>query len=144
MIGLLLCTVTTVVVYYLMLSQQQEDDTVYDDIGVSLSTLSLHHDDPHSSNHSNTSWFSELNKLDLLNVDSSQPVAMDTANKQIISPPKLKLRGMFSPQQDGSRIRAAQHSTINHKQYYIIIVLSCLLSASVTCNIMLMIYCMVT
>ena len=142
MIGLL-CGITTVVVYYLMLSQQQEDDPVYDDIGVSLSALSLHHDEPHSSNHSNTSWFCELNKLDLLNVvDSSQPVTMDTASKQIISPPKLKLHRAFC--QRDSRTTAAQHSTINHKQYYMIIILSCLLSVSATCNVMLLIYCMVT
>ena len=138
MIGLL-CAMATIIVHYL---SQHDTDSIYN-IEVSLSALSLDHDDePHSSNHSSTSsWFSELDKLDLLNVDSSLPVTMDTGSKQIISPPKLRLRRTFSPHWD-DKIRQIHHSTITHRRHYIIITLSCLLSVSVTCNVILLFYCL--
>ena len=120
-----------------MLPHQPVDDSVYD-IGVSLSALSLERLDDHSnSNHSNTSWFSELNKLDLLTTDSSLPVTMDITSKQIISPPKLKLHPTCSCKTDqwNKRISEDDHCDSN-KQYYIII-LSCLLLFSVTCNVVL-------
>lgn len=135
MLGLLLCTIISV--YYLMLPSHQVDNSSVYDIGVSLHALSLDCDE-HGHNHSNTSWFSELHKLDLLNVrvNSPPPVTMDTNSKQIISPPKLKLHGVFSSQQD--RITGNIQSTSNHKQYYvIIIIILCLLLVSVTCNVVL-------
>lgn len=134
----LLCTITSISVYYLTLSHDDDDDDSVYDIRVSLCALSLDHDKQHSSNHSNTSWFSELNKLDLLNVGSPLPVTMDTANRQIISPPKLKLHKTFSSHSNhwSNGLRENNYTTINHKQYYIII-LSCLLSVSIMCNVVL-------
>lgn len=136
----LLCTLTSVSLYYVISALHHVDDSVYD-IGVSLGAMSLDHDEQHSDhNHSNTSWFSELNKLDLLRiVDSSLPVTMDT-RKQIISPPKLKVPGTFLSQsnQQNNGVIGNNHSTTNHKQYHVIIaILTCLLLLSVTCNVVL-------
>lgn len=129
----------------LLLSHHQYDnvDNAVYDIRVSLSTLSLDHNKQCTSGngrtiHSNTSWFSELSKLNLLqHVNSSLPVAMDTTNKQIISPPKLKPHG--TPLAVQSNNEMTKKIVLKHKQYYIItiIILSCLLSVSVTCNIVL-------
>lgn len=120
-----------------MLPHQPVDDSVYD-IGVSLSALSLEwHNDHSNNNHSNTSWFSELNKLDLLTADhdSSLPVAMDITSKQIISPPKLKFHPTCSCKTNQWNRTNEDNHCVDNKHY--IITLSCLLFLSVTCNVVL-------
>ena len=131
---IVLCTSASF--YYVMSTTQDKEDNSVNDIGVSLGALSLRWHDEHSnSNHNNTSWFSKLNELNLLNVNP--PVTIDTS-RQILSPPKLKLRGTFSWQtkQSNEKMNNKNYSIIN-KQYYIIIIISCLLLVSVTCNVVL-------
>lgn len=120
----ILCT--SISLYYLLSSNEVKmDDLVYD-IGLSLNALSLGHTNaPNNQPTMHISWFSELNKLNLLTYNSSPPVVTIDTSKQIIRPPKLNFNGML-----------VHHSVPHNKQYYIII-LSCLLSVSVLCNVML-------
>ena len=129
---------TCVTLYYLMLPHQPVDDSVHD-IGVSLNALSLEwRNDHNNSIQSNISWFSELNKLDLLTANSSLPVTMDITSKQIISPPKLKLHPTSSCKTNPWNRRMSEDSQcVNNKQHYIIITLSSLLLLSVMCNVVL-------
>ena len=132
--SLLIVVCISVLVYYLMLPHQVDN---MDIIRISFSALSLDQQNKQTSNHSDTSWFSELNKLNLLYVNSSLPVTMDTTRKQIISPPRLRINGTQSNQWN-DKITENNHCFINHKQYCIIITtLSCLLSVSVTFNVVL-------
>lgn len=119
----------TILVYYVMLPHQVDN---VDNVRLSFSALSLDQHNEQTSNHSNMSWFSELNKLNLLHVNSSLPVTMDTTRK-IIRASRLRIHGTQSNQWN-DRITENNHG---YKQYYIIIILLCLLSVSVTCNVML-------